>query len=162
MKFEFFFFPVHSFKETSLFYSNSLVLASEEVWYCTNRTLESSVRERASERRSREGQSSVKAHFFFPPLLKFPISQYSLSSQCVSVYSPTHLLLLRFENLFTLGRRVAMRYVTIHDQHRRGAGLAPLQKSRRNPRLMCEQKPFPVCISCQLKSYPVLYSVNID
>ena len=72
MKFEFFFFPVHSFKETSLFYSNSLVLASEEVWYCTNRTLESSVRERASERRSREGQSSVKAHFFFPPLLKFP------------------------------------------------------------------------------------------
>ena len=64
MKFEFFFFSVHSFKETSLFYSNSLVLASEEIWYCTNRTLESSVRERASERRSREGQSSVKAHFF--------------------------------------------------------------------------------------------------
>ena len=161
MKFEFFFFPVHSFKETSLFYSNSLVLASEEVWYCTNRTLESSVRERASERRSREGQSSVKAHFFSRLYSSFLFLNIHFL-QCVSVYSPTHLLLLRFENLFTLGRRVAMRYVTIHDQHRRGAGLAPLQKSRRNPRLMCEQKPFPVCISCQLKSYPVLYSVNID
>ena len=46
MKFEFFFFQqihkqsiytVHSFIEASLFYSNSLVLASEEVWDYTRK-----------------------------------------------------------------------------------------------------------------------------
>ena len=166
MTFEFFFFQCIALKKQVYFI--------QIVWFQQVKksgTVQTEHQKVACENARASGEAArgrvVSRRIFFPAFTQVPyFSIFTFFSVCFSLlsYSFTSDTVRKPVHTGTKGSRKLSDNPIRDDLRSKSArrSLAPLQKSRRNPRLMCEQKSFPVCISCQLRSYPVMYSVNID